>query len=188
MIRYICTTVYEALDLWGWAPCLMCEADATFTAPPTTPPPWEEDDIVPISKMSRQGFQDVICPGWDQSSKPESEPRTASTTAVVSAPFPPSRFRRWDGSLWGFARWAHGAALTSSTAWRSGCCRPCPSRCSASRRRCASTPAPATIRVRPASPYSCLEGAEGVASLIRNKRDFNIAPGLAAAGGAVHPE
>lgn len=166
----------------------MCEADATFTAPPTTPPPWEEDNIVPISKMSRQGFQDVICPGWDQSSKPESEPHTASTMAVVSAPFPSSRFRRWDGSLWGFARWARGAALTSSTAWRNGCCRPCPSRCSASRRRCASTPAPATIRVRPASPYSCLEGAEGVASLIRNKRDFNIAPGLAAAGRAVHPE
>lgn len=74
----------------------------------------------------------------------------ASIGAIEPAPrhFLCSAFRRWDGSLWGSARWARGAALTSSTAWRSGCYRPCRSRCSVSRKRCASTPTPTVIRVR----------------------------------------
>lgn len=56
--------------------------------------------------------------------------------------------RRWDVSLWGFAKWARGAALMSLTAWRSGCSQLYPSRCSAYKRHCGSIPTPTTTRVR----------------------------------------
>lgn len=89
---------------------------------------------VPASDTSRRGV-------------PRGSPRLGRATR---GDWPHRSFplRRWGASSWGSARWGRGAASTSSTAWRSGCCRPCPSRCSASRRRCGSTPAPAWTRVR----------------------------------------
>lgn len=55
--------------------------------------------------------------------------------------------RQWDASLWDFAKWAHGAVLTSSTDWRSACCLLFHSKFSASRKPCESIPTPTMTRV-----------------------------------------
>lgn len=166
--RCLCTLVPLAAD----SVLAVCGAGPLATRVKLTPPSPPGGRL--CCSHVREEQMDEICRG-----QALPEPCAASPRREFS---PLSfRSRRWAGSSWGSARWARGAALTSSTAWRSGCCPPCPSRCSASRRHCASTPAPTTTRVRLLFlPEVACRGQRGLqadvlAAWIRNKGQFNCA-------------